>query len=60
MTNTITECEFCGTTENLNHYDYATRAGVDVSYKCDDCVSCRKVEYDLRCDACYERGDDDE
>jgi hypothetical protein len=60
MTNTITECEFCGTTENLNHYDYATRTGVDVSYKCDDCVSCRKVERDLRCDACYEKGDDNE
>lgn len=53
-------CEFCGTTENLNHYDYMTRMGVEMSYKCDDCVSCHKVERDLRCDRCFEKGDGDE
>jgi hypothetical protein len=53
-------CEFCGTTENLNHYDYMVRTGVEMSYKCDDCVSCSKVERDIRCDACFEKGEDDE
>jgi hypothetical protein len=57
---TAARCEFCGTVESLNHYDYMTRTGELMSYKCDDCVSCYKVERDLRCDACFEKGEDDE